>query len=679
MDRGSQRVSQRGNGRGFDQPADTGLRVQVLGPLMLSRAGRHIPLPASRKLRALLAYLVLAPRPVGRSQLCELLWDSPVDPRGELRWCLSRIRSAVDETGRQRVLTVGDTIQLDLSDCRVDAIELAHATRDGIETLDSECQRALVDLFGGEFLEGLELEACPAFGGWLTAQRRRFGGCHAALLEHLATRLPAAEAFGYLEKWIQLAPFDLRAHQGLLRALAQGGRIREGEEQLAAAAALFEAEGLDCATLHEAWRSARTRVEPAPSLQGATDSSAPALASSEVAAARRASIAVMPFIDESSAAGERGGVSDALAHDITTRLAKLRCLFVIAQGSAFALHERRIGPAEAGRMLNVDYILSGAVRRQGTRFTVTVELVETRTARIVWSEVLNQKLDDALLVLDEIGNRIVAAIVSEIETVERNRAILRPPNSLDAWEAHHRGLWHMYRFTRDDNARAQHFFATAVRLDPTFARAHAGLSFTHFQNAFQGWSAPAPEIEQAFEAAGQSLMVDDRDPAAHWAMGRALWLRGANAQAVTELEQAIELSPNFALAHYSLAFVQSQAGDAAAAIAMSDCSRTLSPFDPLLFAMLGTRAMALVRLGRFEEAAAWGVKAASRPNAHAHIYGIAAYSLALAGSLEQARAHAAAIRKTLPGYGIQDFLGTFHFDAEGAALFREGAARIGMA
>jgi tetratricopeptide (TPR) repeat protein len=310
---------------------------------------------------------------------------------------------------------------------------------------------------------------------------------------------------------------------------------------------------------------------------------------------------------------------------------------------------------------------------------VTVELAETRTARIVWAEIFNEKADDALLVLDEIGNRIVASIASEVEAIERNRAILRPPNSLDAWEAHHRGLWHMYRFSKADNERARHFFEMAVRLDPTFARAYAGLSFTHFQNAFQGWAKRAPEMDRAYEAAGQSLMADDRDPAAHWAMGRALWLRGQHDQSVVELERTIDLSPNFALGHYTLAFVHSQAGDAHAAIASSDHSRQLSPYDPLLFGMLGARAMALVRLGRLEEAAGWAVKAAARPNAHPHIRAIAAYSLALAGSLEEARTYAAAIRKSIPGYSIENFLGAFHFDPQGAALFCKGAKRIGMA
>ena len=310
---------------------------------------------------------------------------------------------------------------------------------------------------------------------------------------------------------------------------------------------------------------------------------------------------------------------------------------------------------------------------------MTVELVETRTARIVWAEIFNPRSDDAFLVLDEIGNRIVASIAHEIETIERNRAILKPPNSLDAWEAHHRGLWHMYRFSKPDNERARHFFETAVRLDPTFARAYAGLSFTHFQNAFQGWAEREPEIDRAFETAGQSLMVDDRDPAAHWAMGRALWLRGHHDQSVLELEQAIDLSPNFALGHYTLAFVHSQAGSPEAAIASSDHSRHLSPFDPLLFGMLGARAIALVRLDRFEEAAEWAVKAAARPNAHPHILAIAAYSLALAGSLDEARAYAAAVHRTLPRYSVADFLRAFRFDAHGAALFRKGAKRIGMA
>ncbi len=666
---------------GLGRPGQTAaIHVRMLGRLTIWRGSALVTLPASRKVRALLAYLALAPRPATRSQLCELLWDVPNDPRGELRWCLSKVRNLVDQRGRRRVQTRGDTVWLDLSDCLVDAVEITRAAGDGIEKLPPDRQRALAALYGGELLEGLEIGRSPVFEGWLTAQRRRFRGWHVTLLEQLVKRVPDAEAVPHLEQWLQLAPFDPRVHELLLGALARRGQIREGEEHLAAAARLFEGEGLDVAPIRDAWRAARARAAAAPGVQVSAPSASPAGNDTVVIpASRRASVAVMPFVDRSAMADPRGGVADALAHDVITRLAKLRILFVIAEGTVFALHARHVGPEEAGRMLNVDYIVSGAIQRDGKRLTVTVELTETRTARIVWAEVLKHKLDDAFVVIEEIGNRIVASVASEIETIERNRAILRPPSSLDAWGAHHRGLWHMYRFSKADNDRARRFFETAVRLDPTFARAYAGLSFTHFQSAFQGWAKREPAIDRAFDAATQSLMADDRDPAAHWAMGRALWLRGQDDQSVGELEQAIDLSPNFALGHYTLAFVNSQTGDANAAIAASDHSRRLSPFDPLLFGMLGARAMALVRLGRFEEAAGWAVKAASRPNAHPHILAIAAFSLALAGSLDQARAWAATLRRAHPGYGIKDFLAAFRFDPNGAALFRRGAKRVGMA
>lgn len=661
------------------------IEVRMLGPFTIRRHGVTSVLPGSRKVRALFGYLALAPHAVARHRLCELLWDVPNDPRGELRWCLSKVRRLVDEPGRRRVDAQGDTVRLDLADCFVDAVEIARAAARGVEAIAPERLRTLAAWFAGDLLDGLDIDRSPAFNGWLTAQRRRFRDVHAALLERLVDSVPADEVLGCLETWLELAPLDRRVHGLFLNALARRGQFREGEEHLAATTRLFKAEGLDGTPLRDAWRSARaqgqdgsprTRAAAAPSVRVASGGGGEGIAT---VAPRRASLAVMPFVDHATTTtGGRGGAADALAHDVITRLAKLRSLFVIAQGTVFALHERRIGPQEAGRMLNVDYVVGGSVRRQGQRLAVTVELAETRSARIVWAEVFDRRSDDVFLVLEEIGDRIVASIANEIEAAECRRAVLMPPSSLDAWEAHHRGLWHMYRFNQPDNERARHFFEMAVRLDPTFARAHAGLSFTHFQNAFQGWAERAPEIDRAFAAAGQSLMADDRDPAAHWAMGRALWLRRRHDQAVAELEQAIDLSPNFALGHYTLAFVHAQAGDPGSAVSSADHSRHLSPFDPLLFAMLGTRAMALVRLGRFEEAADWGVKAAARPNAHAHILAIAAFSLALAGRLDEARAYLASIHKTLPRYRVDDFLTAMRFAPEGETLFREGASRLGI-
>jgi tetratricopeptide (TPR) repeat protein len=310
--------------------------------------------------------------------------------------------------------------------------------------------------------------------------------------------------------------------------------------------------------------------------------------------------------------------------------------------------------------------------------SVSVELVETRCARIIWADTIERAVSDSLSIEDEIVNEVVSAIAAEIELTERNRAILKPPGSLDAWEALHCGFWHMYRFNEADNERAKRFFKQAVRLDPTMARAYAGLSFTHFQNAFLlRLGERQQEIMRAYEMASEALSADDRDPAAHWAMGRALWLRGDHERSLSELGDAVELSPNFALAHYSLSFVHCQSGDAAAAIRYADRSHDLSPYDPMTFAMLGAKALAHARLGQYDQAADWGIKATLRPNAHAHILAIAAQCLALADRGDEARTFWARIQRSRPEYSMADFLSSFHFPAKDAATFQSAARSAG--
>jgi len=651
------------------------LDLQLLGGVFVRRDGAALALPASRKVRALLGYLALAPRPVGRAQLCELLWDVPNDPRGELRWSLSKLRPLLDEPGRARIVTDGDTVALDLSDCTVDAVAIERAMQHGIESIAPDGLRALADRFAGDFLAGVEIDRQPLYENWLIAQRRRFRACQVAVLEHLVHGAdPASEdVFAALETWLQLAPLDARAHEAMLGALARHGRPREGEEHLAAATRLFEAEGLDVAPLRFAWRNARVQRQPEPAAGTIVLPSTSPLAPADAAMpARRASIAVMPFVDRTGAEdGRGGGLAESLAHDVITRLAKLRVMFVIAHGSVFALKDRNVGPEEAGRMLNVDYVASGWLLRRGAQLILTGELMETRSARIIWTENFEYPLRDALTALDDIGNHLVAAIAHEVEVAERNRAILKPPSSLDAWEAYHRGLWHMYRFNATDNELANEFLRRAVTLDPTFARAYAALSFTHFQNAFLHKMADRKrETDLAFDIAGQSLLVDELDPASHWAMGRAQWLRGRPQDALVSLERSVELSPNFALGHYTLAFVHCQAGGPNSAIKSADHSRHLSPFGPLLFAMFSSRALGHLRLGQLDDAADWAMKGAARPNSHRHTMAIAAHCLALAGRLDEARAMAQKIRAAHPDFRPDEMLSVFQFSPEGVEMLR---------
>lgn len=133
------------------------------------------------------------------------------------------------------------------------------------------------------------------------------------------------------------------------------------------------------------------------------------------------------------------------------------------------------------------------------------------------------------------------------------------------------------------------------------------------------------------------------------------------------------------LGHYSLALVESQTGDPTEAIKASDKSRALSPYDPLMFGMLGSRAIAHLRLGQFEEAADWATQAAARPNAHVNILGLAALCLALADRMAEGRILAATIHAAQPRYGIADFLSAFHFSPDKAEVLRTAAMQVSLA
>jgi DNA-binding SARP family transcriptional activator/TolB-like protein len=650
----------------------TSIAITMLGPLTLLRGGVAAELPASRKTRALLAYLALSPRPVSRGHLCELLWDVPNDPRGELRWCLSKLRGLLDEPGHARVRTAEDRVWLDMEGCDLDVAALAAASEAAPQLADTQAMES----WAGEFLDGLTLDRSPGFQAWVMAQRRHWHAAFVDLLERAIAEpgRPAASRLALIERWVALSPFDERAHILLLSHLRQSGAPDAAEAHLRTTMNMLEAEGLDTSRVRAAWRGMLGTI--AASIVDVDSSGKESIAIEQLGQRARASLAIMPFVQRTGHGLPGGGLADGLTQDIITRLARLRSLFVIARGSVYALAESGLGPVEAAQKLKVDYVTSGAIEVRSDGLSLTIELIEVRSGRIVWSERFERVAHDALAVLDEVGNQIVASIASEIETVERNLAILKPPSSLNAWEAYHRGLWHMYRFTKTENETARHFFQQSVELDPTFARAYAGLSFTHWQSGFQHWGDRAEERDLAYAAAGEAMIADDHDPAAHWAMGRALWMRGKEDQSLVELEQAIDLSPNFALGHYALSFVLSQSGDPQAAISAADHSRQLSPFDPLLFGMLGARAMAHVRLAQFEEAAEWALKAAARPNAHPTIMAIAAHCLALAGRLPEARVIMAGIHATLPSYSIADFLDTFRFSADAEAEFRRAARLI---
>ncbi len=384
--------------------------------------------------------------------------------------------------------------------------------------------------------------------------------------------------------------------------------------------------------------------------------------------ASRPSIAVLPFrlIGD---AGSFAAIADALPHELISELSRLRWLFVTARGSSFRLRERDADMGEIGRLLGVRYCLSGTLEIAGASLAVTVELVDTRNGGVIWAERYAGALDDVHQLRAGIRARILATLAIRIPLHEAALTRLTVSENLDAWSSYHLGLQHMYRFNRRDNAAATALFQRAISLDPGFARAHAGLSFVHFQTAFMRHTEDlAHEITLAHRFAERGLELDPLDPFVNFAMGRSFWLEGDLETSLAWLERATSISPNYAQGIYALAWTETLAGRGLEGRGHVDLAMRLSPLDPLHYAMLGTRAFTHMVMGEEAEAARWAERAARSPGAHVLIAMIAVVAHAMAGDEVRAAAWAANVHERNPALTRDDFFRAFPLRCETTKL-----------
>ena len=207
---------------------------------------------------------------------------------------------------------------------------------------------------------------------------------------------------------------------------------------------------------------------------------------------------------------------------------------------------------------------------------------------------------------------------------------------------------------------ATRLFERAIEQDPAFARAHAGLSFVHFQTAFMRHTDEiGVEIELARRHAQNGLDLDPIDPFVNFTMGRSFWLVGDLDGGLSWLERATRISPNYAQGIYARAWTETLAGRSAEGRAQVDLAMRLSPLDPLHYAMLGTRALTHLAVGEDLEAASWAEQAARSPGAHVLIAMIAAASHALAGNTVRATHWAANAHARHAALTTTDFLRSF--------------------
>ena len=395
-----------------------------------------------------------------------------------------------------------------------------------------------------------------------------------------------------------------------------------------------------------------TETSPAPSAFKAADEP-------PVCAGGRPSIAVLPF-QPLSPSPDLAILGEAIPHEIIQALSQMRWLAVIARGSAFRFRQGFADREQASAALAVRYVLSGTIETPGGRVAVTLELTDAGSGEVLWAD----RLEVALEGVDELRAQVVLHIVSALETHipfnERRIAQLQGLERLDAWGHYHMGLGHLYRFTPADTALACACFEKAVAAEPQFSRAHAGLSFTSFLEAFLRLGADPPAAALAARRhAERALELDPQDPFANFSMGRSFWLTDEPDAAAAWLSRATVLNPNYAQGFYASAFTAMLKGDAPATMAALDVSLNLSPLDPLLYGVHGVRAQMLIQQEEVETAADWADRAATSPGAHHLIAMIALAANGLAGRDDQADRWRREVRRLRPDATADDYFAAF--------------------
>ena len=658
------------------------LQVHLLGEMRLTCDGEARVLPQSRKTRGLLAYLALVQRRHRRDELCELLWDVPSDPRASLRWSLSKLRPLLQGDGATALIADRDTVGLDFGLVSVDVLVIQALIAESTDSIGNEDLIDLESRFSAGYLTGLDDVGSRRFQIWLESERKSLRELHRRVIAAAVSRssIAAAERLRLAGKAVALDPLHDASNVAYLRLSLGAEGFRGARHAFDKTREHYQAEKQDDAGLVAAWRSL-THATQAGSPQ-CTDFSNVAEEAVEpdvdYELPDMPSLAVLDFTDLGSHIGG-ALLARGLAVDLNSRLAQLPSLFVIARQSAARIDAKTLSPRQIGRKLGVRYLIGGSTQREDKRVRTTVTLMDATDESELWSEHFDCSLDDIFRVQDDITNAVIAAIEPAIERAEMQRALIKPPDSLTAWEYFHRGLWHCFRFTARDNEIAHQLFKHAVSLDPHFSRAHAGISFTHFSRAFLHFVPDVErEIAEALDSGRKSIDSDGRDAMGHWALGRALFLSRQHDGALDALDRAIAVNPNFAQGHYAKGLIGAHASIDEPSLSSLDMAQRLSPFDPLLFAMKSTRGISLANQGKYDEASAWAIRATHEPNAHCHIYAIAAMCLELAGRTADARNNARWAMERHPHYTVEVYRRSLPYKDEAraepilAALARAG-------
>lgn len=348
----------------------------------------------------------------------------------------------------------------------------------------------------------------------------------------------------------------------------------------------------------------------------------------------------------------RGRVlAQGITDDIITALSRNRWLRVVPRTTAFALRREAEDAAEIIRKVGADYLVGGSVQREGNRARISVQALDGRDMRCIWSERFDRDMSDIFELQEEISRLVSARIATELGITEQQRAARQLRKNLGAWELYQLGSREFFRFSPESNRRAQRLMRQAILQDPAFGSAYARLAYAMILEMvyFEGERDTA-RMDEARDLALCGVDCDDQDANTLFSLGRVRLARCEYDLAIDALEESLRLNPCFALSYCGLGDSLAYEGRLDEAIEQFQAAIELSPHDPFRWAFMSYRALAHLFARDFADAAQWARRATQLPNAHYWSHANLVSALGHLGESTQAGAAAARLHRARPRF-----------------------------
>ena len=343
-----------------------------------------------------------------------------------------------------------------------------------------------------------------------------------------------------------------------------------------------------------------------------------------------ASIALAPF-ENLSGDPSQDVLALGFVEDVASALSRFGAIEVVYPQAFAAASPGRSGSDPTA---NASNLLRGSVRRAGDVIRIAVQLLDTHTGRQLWADRHDVTAGTLFTVQDQIAEQIASALKIGVDRSRLRAAQRAPLSSLDTYDCWLRGFECLKRGTVEADAEARSYFERALEADPSYGRAYAGLSLSHFNEwSCQAWQKWDETERLAYDHARRAAALDDADPMVQVVLGRILLYRRRFDEAAFHVDRALSLNPNDTDVLVHAAMCRAYLGDGESALALGTKAMRLHPgFPPYYTAPVG---LALFVLGRDAEVLAVGSQ--TPISTFVDIPAFLAASCALTGDLERAR------------------------------------------